>query len=805
MTRAVGRYGRQVQLEQLADLLPHVDIRGAFDVWHAETGSSDVDAFITHLRATDVIEAAGFVAVHAAETLTGAATVNGLDTLPGDAAGGAGLATEVQGPLLERYELLGEVGGGAVGVVHVARDRELERKVAVKQLRPDIDLDSGPAVRRFLSEAQITAQLNHPNIVPVYGLALGDQAASYAMKLVDGRTLGEVIHAARSTRDDPQASRSQQVELLEIFIKVCDAVSFAHEKGVIHRDLKPSNIMVGPFGEVYVMDWGLARLYADEAAAASEGEANTETDPLSETLPPDFGTTVQDPTETVDGQLVGTPNYMSPEQAHGAMSALGPASDQYTLGLILYELVHLRRAYPETALDKVLHRSRTGDKATPVTPAPIELTAIIDKATALERTDRYADVQALAADLKRYMHGDETEVLPDNLSRKLRRWVIRNQKRAVLGVMTVVFLAIGLVAWSHVRERARVAEAKVAAQEAEAAVSGFVHDVAQRGQRLANHLLWYEGLTEGMVGAARHALLRGSGSVETYSWQAFKAGKAPAGSVHSAYYKRVISPDHGVTACAPGVAQADCDKDLGRLGTLRDHARQLFAAGPDGQAPLEDLEVLRKRILEHALPIEWAYVALESGVIFMFPGGFGHWDDNYDPRKRPWYRQGKAALKQTPPRRRVWSRPYVDLMGQGRVITCIQPLLDDRGGFMGVVALDLGFNTLIDEHLAMPKLDGFVASYLLDREGRIMVSSAARDAPFTPPQDTSVTDDGLDFGEFGQADVREAVKQGRSGSLTVDSPGGPQLIAWTRLQHIDWTFVVVADRGKVMQGVGSKR
>jgi len=780
-SRARG-YPRPVQLEHLVALLPHVDVAAAYDAWCAEQGSTDVDAFTAHLRETGVMAAAGFVTAHATESLT-VSTPDELDTLAGLSSTSTREAPEAPAPPeeSERYRLLGPIGKGAMGVVHLARDRELQRKVAIKQLSGNTD--DALVVRRFLGEAQITAQLDHPNVVPVYGLELGNDGAAYAMKLVDGRTLAEVIEDAHRD-DDPKARRARLAELLETFVKVCDAVAFAHKKGVIHRDLKPANIMVGPFGEVYVMDWGLAREYGAEHA-----------DPDTSAI----AVTNASAAETQAGALVGTPAYMAPEQAHGRNWLLGPGSDQFALGLILFEIVNGRRAYPESQPSAVLKRAWTASKDRYDPYASAELAAIADRATALEVPDRYPDVQAFAADIRRHLRGDETVALPDDLFDKLRRWMVRHQKQTLAIGLTVVLLAIGLVVWSQLRERARLAEARVEAQRTEAALSGFVNDVAQRGQRLANHFLWYEGLTEGLVGAARHAMLRGAGEATTYSWSDYLGGKGPAGIVQSPHYDRPISPDHGVTACSPRAPAATCQSDVGRLGTLRQHMQRLFAGGPEDTVPTRSIAELRKRIVDHITPIQWVYVALETGTMFMFPGASGYLDHKYDPRTRPWYRQGKKAHSDGAPRRRIWSRPYVDMMGQGRVITCIQPLMDDDGRFLGVASLDLGFNSLIDQHLAMPDLPGFVASYLLDADGTIMITSAARNAPYTRPRDSTVKDDGLDFGAFGQPEVRKAVQEGRSGSLTAESPEGPRLIAWTRLQHMGWALVVVADRASIVQ------
>jgi len=234
------------------------------------------------------------------------------------------------------YALLGEIGQGGMGVVYRARDLELDREVAVKVLRGRYRAGSAAAAR-FLDEARITARLQHPGIPAVYRVGeLPDARPFLAMKLIKGRTLDELLRA-----EGPGAAR-----WLGAFESACHAVGYAHARGVIHRDLKPHNIMVGAFGEVQVMDWGLAKVLGDTAApvsAPAEAIAHSEV-----YLPRD-----SDGTLTQAGSVLGTPAFMPPEQAAGEVEKIDRRADVFGLGAILCALLTGKPPYDGTTAESV--------------------------------------------------------------------------------------------------------------------------------------------------------------------------------------------------------------------------------------------------------------------------------------------------------------------------------------------------------------------------------------------------------------------------------------------------------------------
>jgi serine/threonine protein kinase/Leucine-rich repeat (LRR) protein len=268
----------------------------------------------------------------------------------------------------DRYEPGAEVARGGMGAVLEAEDRSLRRRVAVKvMLNPDAG--SEERARRFVAEARVTGQLEHPGIVPVY--ELGTDAAGrifYAMKLVRGTTLSAILAGLRE--GDPETLAKHPLgALLTAFLKVCDAVSFAHSRGVIHRDLKPDNIMVGDYGEVLVMDWGLAKVVggAEQGAPSVEngGTGPSDLPGRSDSSAP--GAADPAPVMTLEGQILGTPAYMAPEQARGEVSAIDARTDIYALGAILYALLVLRPPFVGRTPWEILENVLRGEATPPAT------------------------------------------------------------------------------------------------------------------------------------------------------------------------------------------------------------------------------------------------------------------------------------------------------------------------------------------------------------------------------------------------------------------------------------------------------
>jgi eukaryotic-like serine/threonine-protein kinase len=293
----------------------------------------------------------------------------------------------------ERYVPTTSLGQGGMGVVLSVRDEQIGREIAIKRLLSS--RRDNPSVRaRFQREARVQAQLEHPSIVPVYDLGVDEQGdAWFTMKKIRGITLASVIGGLRA-KDPDIVERFTRRRLLTAFTNVCLAIDFAHTHGVVHRDLKPENVMLGEFGEVYVLDWGIAKI-----AGVSDAE-------LSATQPPGAG----DGPGTQVGEVLGTIGYMPPEQLSGA-STVGPRSDVWSLGAILFELLTLEPLLPRMTLGEAIMASDEPIEARPSKRAPdlvvtAGLDTICERATARAILDRYPSARALHDDVMLYLDGD---------------------------------------------------------------------------------------------------------------------------------------------------------------------------------------------------------------------------------------------------------------------------------------------------------------------------------------------------------------------------------------------------------------
>jgi serine/threonine protein kinase len=295
----------------------------------------------------------------------------------------------------ERFDIEGEIARGGMGVVWQVFDREILRHVAVKEVHPSSD---GELLARFVEEARIMGQLDHPNIVPVHDVVRDARGVPtrFVMTLVQGRTLADLLEREK----DAPVSGERLEELLRVFLKVCDAIAFAHSRGVIHQDLNPRNVMVGSHGRVYVMDWGLA-------VVRGRGE-RAEDAVVSERRPDRFD---------VSGSLGGTPAYMAPEQARGHRSAVDARTDVFGLGGILYHFLTLRPPYPAGDVLEMAKAGRVPPPADLVEERrlPAGLCRIAMKALAAEPADRYQTVDRLRLEVEAFLRGGgwfQTVVFP---------------------------------------------------------------------------------------------------------------------------------------------------------------------------------------------------------------------------------------------------------------------------------------------------------------------------------------------------------------------------------------------------------
>ncbi len=356
---------------------------------------------------------------------------------------------------------------GGLGEVHVAADEELHRNVALKRMREHCVNDRA-ARRRFLNEAEITARLEHPGIVPIYGLVRDEKGEPcYAMRFIEGESLADATKKWHGADGPPDFGGLPFRRLLQSFISICNTVAYAHSKRIVHRDLKPANVMLGPFGETLVVDWGLAREMAG-------GERPPPEEPLEEDILPstvNFAASgSEDRVYTQAGQALGTLGYMAPEQAAGRWNIVGSCSDIYSLGATLYEMLTSQRPIRGGDRLAALQNAQAGQFPAPrqvKADVPRALEAICLKAMALQPEDRYTTAKELAADLEHWLAGEPVAAWREPWAVRARRWVRRRRTvvvgAAVLLATVVVGLAVGLYFVSA--EKNRTEEARVQAQK----------------------------------------------------------------------------------------------------------------------------------------------------------------------------------------------------------------------------------------------------------------------------------------------------------------------------------------------------
>ncbi len=450
----------------------------------------------------------------------------------------------------ERYQLAVEVARGGMGAILRVTDLSIKRTVAMKVALKDVAGDP-ELIRRFTQEAELTGQLEHPNIVPVHDLSLDEDGQPfYTMKFVKGVTLQAILTNLRQG-DPATVAQYSLAHLLTVFQKVCDAVAFAHSKHVIHRDLKPENIMVGKYGEVLVMDWGLAKAIGlDEGKNGSMGVA----DPSS-ALPVFQPSTLPispSPALTLAGAVMGSPQFMSPEQANGLVDELDARADIFALGGVLYNILTLHPPISGKSIVEMLEKIRageilppnsydpkTGRKATgtvkvgektfpqpPLIPLrhcpggriPESLGAVAMKALALRREDRYQTVPEFQKDIEAYQGGFATRAEHASAWRQLALLIKRHKKEfALAAVALLVLLATVtgfLVKVTKEKNRAEVNEQRAETEKARAQTErdrvektlGQLHDTAptfySQAQVLIEQRQWSNAMEKASIAAA---------------------------------------------------------------------------------------------------------------------------------------------------------------------------------------------------------------------------------------------------------------------------------------------------------------
>ncbi len=396
-----------------------------------------------------------------------------------------------------RYRVGETVALGGMGAILSALEGPTKRTVAMKVM---LGGTSERSVLRFISEAQVTAQLEHPNIVPVHEVGVDDRGQIYyTMKLVRGITLKKVLDLM-ADGVVPTIEKYPLAALLIIFQKVCDAIAFAHSRGVMHRDLKPENVMLDDFGVVLVMDWGLAKVVGrDDIADFSNGSSATPQPSIGSSRDPaDASSSGSSPSTlmTLAGTVLGTPKYMSPEQARGEIKTLDSRCDVYSLGAILFQILYLRVPISGRRSEEVLLKVQRGEIQWPgnafVSPhlpgrrVPESLVAVCRKALALDREHRYATISDLQADITAYQSGFAT--LAENAGAWKQLQLLIARHRALAAALVAMFFLSVFFSVNLIRERNHATDQAQRANDALTALKRSAPAFRQLADREANVL-----------------------------------------------------------------------------------------------------------------------------------------------------------------------------------------------------------------------------------------------------------------------------------------------------------------------------
>ena len=651
---------------------------------------------------------------------------------------------------------------GGQGIIREGMDLNLRRLVAIKTLKPQPEDQFSRG--QFIQEARVTAQLSHPAIIPIYSLNSDDKDGLHlVMKLVDGKTLKDYLeqldHEYRTSGIEQFDERKSLMFRLEVILRVCDALDYAHSRNIMHCDLKPENILIGEFRETYIMDWGIARQIMEPGY-----------DPATWVKP---------------NTISGTPRFLSPEAIHGEHT--DQRADIYALGLILFEVVTLREAYMARSSAEVVSMIREGRIAETrhkygfrIDP---DLKAIIAKATAYDRDRRYQNVRDLAMDIRRYMGGEETTANPYHLFGRISAFAVHHKRTSLLFAVACILtllLTIGVTCYRRISTiNARHdygRELGEALLQSTACADYIETNIARNAQFLSSitseFIFLYETDMDDEEGQPD--------SMMPVSAMRNDAKDPPASLLYSSVYQRKIDFSHFAHKTIHGEELNAIEKRrLHVLDHLRNSLMSVFYERlPQNLAsasPAEQNESLRLT----GIPLHLLLFGFPDGQYVVYPGS-GSYAPTYDPRARHWYKTAQEGNGDF-----AWSKPYPgNTAAAGYLLSCNVPMLDTAGNLLGVAGFDLHLNTIIrDLNSTGNTGTNVLEKTLLDQSGMILLSTGAR---FAGAMKTN-KEDSLTL-RLDDEDLFRQFTETKYGTITRDENGRRIIYCVNYLPSQDWYY-----------------
>lgn len=656
---------------------------------------------------------------------------------------------------------------GGQGIIREGLDLNLRRPVAIKTLKsqPEDQFTRG----QFIQEARVTAQLSHPAIIPIYSLNSDDKDGLHlVMKLIDGKTLKDYLeqldHEYRKAGIGQFDERKSLMFRLEVILRVCDALDYAHSRNIMHCDLKPENILIGEFRETYIMDWGIARQIEEPGY-----------DPATWVKP---------------NTISGTPRFLSPEAIQGEHT--DQRADIYAMGLILFEVVTLREAYMARTSAEVVSMIREGRIAETrhkygfkIDP---DLKAIIAKATAYNRDERYQTIRELGADIRRYMGGEETTANPYHLFGRISAFAVHHKRAsltfAVACILTLL-LTIGVTAYRRVSQinamHAYTQNLGIAQVQSTACADYIETNIARNAQFLSSITSEFVFLYETDPDSADtppYCML-------PVSTLRADSKNSPATLLYSSVYHRKIDFSHFAHKTIHGEDLTSVEKRrLHILGHLKDTIMGVFIDRlPEKFADASETEK-NEYLRLNGIPLHLLLFGFPDGQYVVYPGS-GVYATTYDPRTRHWYKTAQSSSGEF-----AWSKPYPgNTAAAGYLLSCNVPMLDTAGNFLGVAGFDLHLNTIIRDL----KTNGNVGKNvlektLLDDEGLILVSTGAR---FAGAMETN-KEDSLTI-RFDDDDLFKQFTEVKYGTISRTENGRRIIYCVNYLPSQDWYYIEKID------------